>query len=478
MRRTLLVSGCIWLLVFFVVGCGDESFEDLDSAESALNAASDSSRDSAGNADRDSAGTSDRDPARDTGDDSASDVPNACVVGALDPTLSDPAADATSLRADDANVRLRERIEVDLHVRTDGQYVMVGVRFHNPYRCHWKGDLFVEREAPDGSVHHIARRYGMEIRGGSTVGGTITLRRPNSLGTHVFSARAFQWNGGDEERWMNCELRSVDAVVSTACPASAEIVDGDLVVAHEVVDAQIDDEPSRVDDSELRPCDENVRPPIHSDLTLRTYPEHVDVMTEWQNRTREYWRGDLYIDVVTPDRYVKVLRRDRAISMAPGIGFCTLDQHRRPTGPGVYLVTSRAMRREGGADQRWVNPGGTEINAVCNGELCELIEPEQRRAGIVLTGRSVIHLESDFFSEFTRVELAYRGGRFDITDRCRIRQYASGDKNHVEVHFDTMNLPIGPRTWGRYTVELHPMPVISSGAKVRDRLWIFTNGGE
>ena len=470
MKRTLLVSGCIWLLVFVVIGCGDESFDPLDTTESALNSASDSS-DSAGSADRDST-----DPADDG---SISEVPNACIVGALDPALANPAADAVSLTSTDRDVRLRERIEVGLHVRTEGDQVLVGVRFHNPYRCHWKGDLFLEREAPDGSVHHVARRYGVEIRGGSTVGGTVILRRPDAVGTHLFSARAFQWNGGDEERWMNCELRSTDSLVSaTACPERAEIADGDLIVAREVLDAQIDDEPSLVDDSALIPCLENVRPPIHSDVTLRTYREYVDVMTEWQNRTREYWRGDLYIDVVTPDNYIKVLRRDRALTIAPGIGFCSLDRHSRPNVPGVYLVTSRAMRREGGADQRWVNPGGTEINAVCNGEVCELIRPEQRRAGITLTGRSVIHLESDFFSEFTRVELAYGGGRFDITDQCRIRQYASGDKNHVEVHFDTMNLPIGPRTWGRYTIELHPMPVISDGAKVRDRLWIFTNGGE
>ena len=462
MRRTLRISGCIGLLVFVVAGCGDESFDYLNTAESPLNTGE--------RGDGDSAGTA--------GTDSADDLAGVCSPRPSATTLSEAATDSGSLRTDARPVFVRERIEVDLHVRAEGHYIFLGVRFYNPYRCNWEGDLFVEREAPDGSVLHVARRYGVEIRGGASVEGTIVLRRPDAVGTHVFSARAFQWNGGDEERWVNCELRSVDSAISSACPGPLDMVGGDLVTSDDVLEAQIDDEPRRVDSTELVPCVEATRPPIHSDLTLRTYPRHVDVMTEWQNRTREYWHGDLYIDVITPDHYVKVLRRDRALSIAPGVGFCTLDQPQHPSAPGVYVVTSRAMRREGGADARWLNPGGTEVTSVCNGEVCELIRPEQRRANLTLTGRSVIHLESDFYSEFTRVELAYRGGRFDITDRCRIRQYASGTKTHVEIHFDTMNLPIGPRTWGRYSVELHPMPVIAEGSKTRDRLWIFTNGPE
>jgi hypothetical protein len=127
---------------------------------------------------------------------------------------------------------------------------------------------------------------------------------------------------------------------------------------------------------------------------------------------------------------------------------------------------------------RWVNPGTTEIIGVCNEHLCERIAPDQRRARLELTGRSAIHLESDFFSEFTRVTIAYDGWQFDITDRCRIEQHWSGATNHMVVSFDTMDLPIGPDTWAHYTIELNPMPPIIEGAKLSDDLWIFTNGPE
>jgi hypothetical protein len=98
----------------------------------------------------------------------------------------------------------------------------------------------------------------------------------------------------------------------------------------------------------------------------------------------------------------------------------------------------------------------------------------------------VIHLESHFFSEFTRVTLAVNGGatdaaaprEFDITDFCEIRQNWTGAVNRIEVHFNTFDLPIGPRTWARYTIELHPMPTVPPGAKLRDSLWVLTNGGE
>lgn len=131
--------------------------------------------------------------------------------------------------------------------------------------------------------------------------------------------------------------------------------------------------------------------------------------------------------------------------------------------------------------------GTTEIDAVCNGELCELIEPDQDRAGIELKGRSMIHLESDFFSEFTRVtmEILVNNGdgipvyrSYDITEFCEIRQYPSGGKNQIAVHFNTFRLPIGPNTWTHYTIELHPMPPVPEGAKTSDSLWILTHGGE
>ncbi len=60
----------------------------------------------------------------------------------------------------------------------------------------------------------------------------------------------------------------------------------------------------------------------------------------------------------------------------------------------------------------------------------------------------------------------------------RIRQRHVGGKNYIEVHFNTFNLPIGPRTWAHYTIQLHPMPVIMEGSKISDSLWIFTNGAE
>jgi len=91
-------------------------------------------------------------------------------------------------------------------------------------------------------------------------------------------------------------------------------------------------------------------------------------------------------------------------------------------------------------------PLTTEITGVCNREICELIETEQEIAEIVLTGRSSIHLVSDFFSEFTTVEMSYGDWTFDITEYCDVRQNIFGPLNQIEVHFNTFNLPIGPRT--------------------------------
>ncbi len=455
MKRTILI--CIGLLSLSLTACGDESFDDIETTEAALSATD----------------------ARTDG--VVAEAPTMCTIGPVDSLPTDGAATRTPTRPDEVRVPERERIETSLAVRTEGDRVFLSVRFHNPYRCPWRGDLFLEREGPDGRVFHVARRYGVAIRGGATVSGTVVLRQPDAVGTHVFSARAFQWDGGDKERWVNCRLSAVGAigeVDSRACPWPVDLSRGELVTADEVLDAQIDDVPPRGDGRDLLACSDADRPAIDTDLRLRTYPRHVDAITEWQNRTRQRWTGDLYLDVITPSHHVKILRRDRAVTLGPGVGFCTLDQHRRPRVPGVYLVTARALQRDGGADARWVRPGATEITSVCSGDMCEVIRPDQRHARITLAGRSAIFLESDFFSEFTRVTLAYRGRRFDITDRVRIRQDGSGSRNHIAVHFDVNNLPIGPRTWGLYSIELHPMPPVLGGSKTADRLWIFTNGAE
>jgi len=128
-----------------------------------------------------------------------------------------------------------------------------------------------------------------------------------------------------------------------------------------------------------------------------------------------------------------------------------------------------------------VTPGLTEINAVCNGEMCELIEPEQEQAYIVLKGRSSIHLQSDFFSEFTSVELCTdvtEGPRcYDITEHCEISQRFVGSKNSLDIDFDTRRLPIGPNTWAHYTIQLHPLPTPSIDAKTADSILVLTHGG-
>jgi hypothetical protein len=126
------------------------------------------------------------------------------------------------------------------------------------------------------------------------------------------------------------------------------------------------------------------------------------------------------------------------------------------------------------------NPGTTEITSVCRQELCELILPEQEQAKIHLMGQSVIHLESDFFSAFVpTVTLQYSEGNFDITYLCSVVQYQSGSQNHIEVYFDTTELPlpipIGTNILAYYTITLHPTPTVPAGSKLEDSLWIFTD---
>jgi hypothetical protein len=198
------------------------------------------------------------------------------------------------------------------------------------------------------------------------------------------------------------------------------------------------------------------------------------MMTAWQNRTNRDWHGDLYVDMTGPFSGVRIVRRDSNVRIPESIGFCTYDRTRLP-GLGVYLVTSRALRRDGAATEQWEPSGTTEITAVCNGFYCELIRPHQRRARLTLRGDSAIHLMSDFFSEFTRVTLEASGFVFDITDLCRVEQNPHGSKKtHITVYFNTRDLPMEADEWAYYTIEIHPMPVVPEGAKLEDSLWIRT----
>jgi len=52
----------------------------------------------------------------------------------------------------------------------------------------------------------------------------------------------------------------------------------------------------------------------------------------------------------------------------------------------------------------------------CNAHICELITPAQTSTRLELMGPSSIHLEDNFFSEFTTVTMAYGSWEFNITD--------------------------------------------------------------
>jgi len=123
-------------------------------------------------------------------------------------------------------------------------------------------------------------------------------------------------------------------------------------------------------------------------------------------------------------------------------------------------------------------PSTTEITAVCKGEMCELIEPEQTAASITFTGSSSIHLESDFFSSFTQVDLYSESFSGDITGFCDVNQVPNGPRNSIDVSFNSYDLPIGPSTWARYTIQLNPLPPPPSAAKTSDQIWVLTDGPE
>ncbi len=381
---------------------------------------------------------------------------------------------ATAQASDDVVSARRSRIAVDLKVRPVGSYLTLYVSFYNPHRCHWFGHLFLERDDLSGAVRTLGRGYDVTIPAGDRLKGIVIVVRPPSAGPHLFVARAYHADGEDEEPYF-----SVDDVGPPGGEASPAEGAAEFEVGDEVLDASFDltegNRPDRPGDE--APCDGEAGP-IQVELSLTPDEPDIEVMGRFSSTARTPWRGDVYVDVVGPAGGVQVVRRDLGVLLRPGVGFSTWDRVPQPGPPGLYLFTARALRRDGSSQVRWFDPGTTEITAVCNRDLCELITPDQDRADIVLTGESEIVLESDFFSEFTTVRMAYETVEYDITDLCEISQFPAGPRNHVSVRFDSFELPIGPRTWARYTIELHPMPTVPEGAKLSDSIWVLTNGPE
>jgi hypothetical protein len=133
----------------------------------------------------------------------------------------------------------------------------------------------------------------------------------------------------------------------------------------------------------------------------------------------------------------------------------------------------------GGVELRVPKPEGVDIVALCSGEVCEPVRPNDKRATIGFYGPSMIVLESDLFSEFIEVTMEYRErGRVthDITELCAITQRMVGGKYQIEVHVNPTGLPAPPDTWAYYEISLHPMPVVPNGAKLEDGIWIRTDG--
>lgn len=460
-RRTILLS--LGLLVLFVARCqGDDvlggAYEEGGAALEAADLADD-----------------ERDPLAFCPFSPGSEEPELAVASAA--ALADDTA-VTPWQPE--LVRVQDRIRTKLRVEDLGSRLRLHVQYYNPYRCHWYGDLYVEHEDPAGNVATLARRYRIRIPGGSSVGGTLVIIRPEGHGEHRFVARAYASDGQDREVYDTCRISATAAALDEACLPEVSAEDA-LLLDERVLEAKLLETPAAaVDAARLSACPElaAARGPMFVDLWLWVRPDLIEAPAAWENISRLPWKGDVYVEMIDPDRAVHLMRRDLGMRFGPGIGLCTIDEIRRPTAPGRYVFRARALRRDGSAEEVWTNAGTTEIIAVCNRDLCELIAPEQTRARSTLTGPSTIHLESDFFSEFTRVTMRYGHRDFDITDLCRIRQYPSGQGTHMEVRFDTFELPIGPRTWARYTIQLHPMPVIPPGAKTSDSLWIRTNGPE
>jgi hypothetical protein len=379
--------------------------------------------------------------------------------GASQSALGMSAEAATAPRSTSA--ALADRIVVRLAVQSHDADLVLDLSAQNPYRCDWSGDIFVEREDAQRNVETVARLYQIAIPGGATWG--VNLLVPQPAGPTVFLAKAYTRDGGDSEIYPPC----LSAEPCVDSPESSVSLAQRTKVA---VPAQVS---RALSTSNLLPCP-TTSPPIKSELDLVVHPDQIEVRVGWQNTTQEVWKGDLYVDMKAPDSAVTLLHRQIGASIDPGVGFSMVPVF---VTRGPYVFSSRALRVDGAASAKWPYAGTTEITSVCNREVCELIQPEQERAQLTFTGPSWIYLNTDFFSESTTVSLAYGTSTFDITDRCRIAQYP-GQPSTVEIQFDTMNLPIGPRTPARYTVSLHPMPVISPGTKTSDWLWVLTNGAE
>jgi hypothetical protein len=377
---------------------------------------------------------------------------------------------AGSARADSVGAAASEasRVDVSLSVVDSGSYLVLDVRISNPYRCDWRGDLYLETQVPPGAVTSVGRSYGLVVPGGGALGMSVRLARPTEIGTHVFFATAYRSDGEDKESFNNCSPLGASCSSSPAAIGPMRGQEATASASASLVGAEPADCATA-----LLPA-----PPIRVDLTLNVQPQQVSAMSAWGNTTRLDWTGDLYVDMTSPSNEITLVRREIGTLIPAGIGFCTSDDVRRPAAPGVYVVRARALHRDGGAKALWQNSGTTEIVAVCNSVMCERIAPDQSGASIALTGPSSIDVESDFFSEYTTVTLAYGGQSFDITDRCQLNQYPDGNKSHTHIAFDTMNLPIGPRTRAEYTIRVHPMPMVPPGAKLTDSLWILTNGPE
>lgn len=356
-------------------------------------------------------------------------------------------------------------IATEVTVHDFGPFLELRVMFLNKTRIAWKGDFYVERTAPQGAVKTLIRMYGQRLGPREGLGMFILMVRPEEMGTHVFKAKAVQLSGQDSKLYGR--LQQADRLVRKNY-FSSQVMRFDVSNPIPVAESASLERGGLV--SVL---------PIYTRLDLRIAQGVIHIRSQWQNRSRMPWKGQLYVEVQETDGSLVVLRLNESTFFMPGFGMSALDTYPVPRALSAWLIfRTRALTVSGLARVAWVNPGTTEITAVCANGLCELIKPEQRYAQSKLTGKSILHLRSDFFGESVRVEMKYGSNRFDITSKCRIRQYQEQGRNHVEVSFDTMNLPIGPRTWANYTVTLYPMPVIPTGAKTADSLWALTNGPE
>jgi hypothetical protein len=341
--------------------------------------------------------------------------------------------------------------------------LQIDIKFANPYHCDWIGHGYLERHDNYGNILTIARLYNILIPAG--VEGHVQLNVEEPFGAYVYYVKAYRPDGEDHASYDN------------GLPPAASM-EADVELNSNVLSIS-EMQKSPLAEQDVLPCSEvDPRPPVNVALSLTGTRQWIEARTTWKNSTARTWEGDLYVEYRTPNNPLTTISRaDFGMTLEPGMGVSTIDRVRRDT-TGEYTFDARALHLDGGDAAKWERGGTTEIVSICNRSLCQLITPEQERADITLTGPSSIHLEIDFFSEFTQVTMAYAGGEFDITALCKIEQYRVDDKNHLDLFFDTMNLPIGPRTWAYYTITTNPMPIVPPGSKLYDSIWILTNGPE